>query len=361
METSLFDYDLPESLIAPVPALQRDASKLMVVNRQTQSVTHCQFRDILDHLPADTALFRNNATVLKARLRGTRASGGSVECLLLSPGKDGHEFWCLLKPGKRLSPGTSFQLTNGVPAHVLGKVASGQFLVRFDSSTPVVQMADTIGEVPLPPYIERQRKAHPELRKMDDERYQTIYADPSKKVAAAAPTAGLHFTPEILDQLQQRNIPQHEITLHIGLDTFQPIQTETIEAHTIHRELYELPAATQIALKQPQPGTRMAVGTTSMRAIEDYLRKSPNALSHPQSAAPYIAEADIFIYPPAPFAGVDALITNFHLPRSTLLCLVSSFLTPNDTSGITWLKELYALAIEKRYRFYSYGDAMLVL
>lgn len=360
MDTQCFDYELPAALIAQVPAPHRDASKLMVIDRHTQAVTHCQFKDIVDFLPPDTALFRNNAAVLKARLRGTRASGGAVECLLLSPGKDGHEFWCLLKPGKRLPPGAAFTLNNGVTATVLDKNDAGQFLVRFNSPVAVTHLADAIGEIPLPPYIERQRDAQPELRAMDQERYQTVYADPTKKVAAAAPTAGLHFTPEIFQQLDQRAIPQYEITLHIGLGTFQPIQTETIEEHRIHRELYELPSATQIALKQTNPGTRLAVGTTSLRAIEDYLRKSPDHAA-PDNPAPYVGEADIFIYPPAQFRGVDALLTNFHLPRSTLVCLVAAFLTPNDKSGIDWLKKLYSIAIDRQYRFYSYGDAMLIL
>lgn len=361
METHLFDYDLPESLIAQVPAPKRDASKLMVVDRKTQKVQHLHFRDICDVLPQDAVLFRNNATVLKARLRGTRDTGGAVECLLLNPGKTASEFWCLLKPGKRLPPGSSFSLSNGTRAHVIDKNTTGEYLIGIDSEKSLTDVAKEIGEMPLPPYIERSRETDPELRELDNERYQTVYAHPAKTVAAAAPTAGLHFTPEVLEKLKTQGIEQHDVTLHVGLSTFQPIKSDTIEEHTIHRELYEIPPTTQIALKKEDPGTRLAVGTTTLRSIEDFFKKTKDATNEPSHQKTFISEANIFIYPPAQFAGVDALITNFHLPRSTLVCLVSGFLSPHDQEGIAWLKELYALAIDKQYRFYSYGDAMLIL
>ena len=199
---------------------------------------------------------------------------------------------------------------------------------------------------------------------------QRFHLDRGRQVAVAAPTAGLHFTPELLNALGQQGIRTAELTLHVGLGTFKPITTDTIEAHQIHREIYEIPAQTQQALFPPLSGRRIAVGTTSVRSIEDFLsaHSAPTALSGPavslsnlSKALPHIAEASLFIYPPRMFRGVDALITNFHQPRSTLLCLVAAFLTPGSTDGIGWLREIYAEAIARRYRFFSYGDAMLIL
>jgi S-adenosylmethionine:tRNA ribosyltransferase-isomerase len=187
------------------------------------------------------------------------------------------------------------------------------------------------------------------------ERYQTVYANRAKQVAVAAPTAGLHFTPELLEQLKQAGIANADITLHVGLGTFKPITTTTIEEHPIHRELYELPPETQRILFSPT-GRRIAVGTTSVRASEDFLQRQTAP-----SVNPFVGEAALFIYPPRTFRGVDALITNFHQPRSTLLCLVAAFLAPGSTDGIGWLKEIYAEAITRRYRFFSFGDAMLIL
>ncbi len=207
--------------------------------------------------------------------------------------------------------------------------------------------------MPLPPYITGHE--NDTARAIDRERYQTVYADRGHQVAAAAPTAGLHFTPELLDQVSRQGVSFADLTLHVGLGTFRPIMTDTIEQHAIHREVYEIPVATQRAVFAP-PGRRIAVGTTSVRTLEDF------AAHH---AAPWTSdvmrEADIFIYPPRTFRAVDALITNFHQPRSTLLCLVSAFLTPGSTDGIAWLKEIYAEAIAREYRFFSYGDAMLIL
>ncbi len=198
------------------------------------------------------------------------------------------------------------------------------------------------------------RSTRPSARE-DVERYQTVYADRSRQVAVAAPTAGLHFTPELLATLTAAGIGTADVTLHVGLGTFQPISTATIEAHAIHRETYELPVATQQALFPPHSGRRVAVGTTTVRSVEDFLstHDAPTAGAH-------LAEAGIFIYPPRTFRGVDALITNFHQPRSTLLCLVSAFLAPGSTDGIAWFREIYAEAVAREYRFFSYGDAMLI-
>lgn len=359
MQTDDFDYPLPAELIAQAPADKRDNSRLMVVHRQTGAVQHAHFHDLPDILPP-SRIFRNNACVFRARLPAKRPTGGAVECLLLHPAEKPWEFWCLLKPGRRLPEGAAFGVDGVFQAEVLEKRPDGENRVRFTplaGQGSVTAIAEGAGNLPLPPYIEQARKeadAGRDWSDFDRERYQTVYADPARKVAAAAPTAGLHFTPELIAQLGDLGTTFHDVTLHVGLDTFRPISVDRIEDHIIHREFYELPAAT----RQAADGAglpRVAVGTTSLRALEDYARKRT------AEPGPFSDEADIFIYPPADFAVVDSLITNFHLPRSTLLCLVSAFLSPNRLEGIKWLKELYSEAISLRYRFYSYGDAMLLL
>ncbi|MFZ9683727.1 MAG: S-adenosylmethionine:tRNA ribosyltransferase-isomerase, partial [Cephaloticoccus sp.] len=203
--------------------------------------------------------------------------------------------------------------------------------------------------------VDHLERADDSRRDQDLSRYQTVYADRARQVAVAAPTAGLHFTPELLAETARRGVGTADVTLHVGLGTFRPIASETVEAHDIHRELYELPRATAAQLFAPT-GRRIAVGTTTVRTVEHFLR------SHDQPPADdFVGEADIYIYPPAEFRGVDALITNFHQPRSTLLCLVSAFLAPGSTDGIAWLHEIYREAIAREYRFFSYGDAMLIL
>lgn len=366
LATDLFDYDLPARLIAQTPADRRDASRLMVVDRATRRVEHRVFSDLGDYLRPGDILFRNNAAVLPARLLATRPSGGAVECLLLRPAAaDAHatdSWWCLLRPGKKLPPGATFGVAGAFTGTVLEKDAEGAARVAFNcdraAGPDIVAVANRLGEVPLPPYIERQHT--PAERAADLERYQTVYADRTRQVAAAAPTAGLHFTPELLDRLAAAGVRSADLTLHVGLGTFKPIASDTIEQHAIHRELYEVPPATQAAVLAPPPGARrIAVGTTSVRTLEDFMRK--HAPGTPPSPSPRYDEAAIYLYPPVRFAAVDALITNFHQPRSTLLCLVSAFLTPDSTDGIPWLRELYAEAVAREYRFFSYGDAMLIL
>ena len=364
LATELFDYALPAHLIAQTPAGRRDRSRLLVVDRAARTVAHHVFTDLPHFLRAGDILFRNNASVLPARLHARRASGGHVECFLLRPSKDPHpgasrgvEIWeCLLKPGKKLPVGASFTHPSGAfSGEIVAKLSGGSALVGFATSNgePMTTVANQIGDVPLPPYIERPKDS---LRASDLERYQTVYASRQRQVAVAAPTTGLHFTPELLAALTAQGVRTADGTLHVGLGTFKPITTDTIEAHPIHRELYELPPATQQALFPPFAGRRVSVGTTTVRAVEDFLSSH-----HTASLTPHVAEAGIFIYPPRIFRGVDALITNFHQPRSTLLCLVAAFLTPDSTRGIDWLKEIYADAIARKYRFLSYGDAMLIL
>jgi len=359
LSTDLFDYELPARLIAQVPAARRDESRLLVVDRAAQRISHHVFSELPQFLLAGDVLLRNNAAVLPARLSAVRPTGGRVECFLLRPTADARTWRCLLKPGRRLAVGATFAAADGAfRGEVIGKELDGTAGVRFTTASdePITAVANRIGAVPLPPYIARDDST--DRRAADLERYQTVYADRARQVAVAAPTAGLHFTPELIARLGAAGIQSLDMTLHVGLGTFQPIATATIEAHAIHRELYELPAATQRALFPPLAGRRVAVGTTSVRTIEDFLAQHAAPLPGGGSC---VAEAGIFIYPPREFRGVDALITNFHQPRSTLLCLVAAFLTPGRTDGIAWLHEIYAEAIRREYRFFSYGDAMLVI
>jgi S-adenosylmethionine:tRNA ribosyltransferase-isomerase len=358
--TRRLDYVLPPGLIAQAPADRRDGSRLLVVDRASHSVDHRRFDELPSFLRPGDILVRNNAAVLPARLSGRRPSGGKVECLLLrKEGGDpaGGELWrCLVKPGRRLREGASFEAADGA---LHGTVASvdgdGPVLVRFAvrGARSVEEAANRSGDIPLPPYISRADRS---LREVDRERYQTVYADRGRQVAVAAPTAGLHFSSELLARIRDRGVRTADLTLHVGLGTFRPIATESVEEHPIHGEAYEIPLETQRAVLAPDGARRIAVGTTSVRTVEDFLSKHRAA-----TGGTHLDVARLFIYPPRRFAGIDALVTNFHQPRSTLLCLVSAFLTPGSPDGIDWLMDIYAEAIRMRYRFLSYGDAMLVL
>jgi S-adenosylmethionine:tRNA ribosyltransferase-isomerase len=383
LRTELFDYPLPERLIAQTPVARRDQSRLLVVDRGARTVAHHVFADLPGFLHAGDILFRNNAAVLPARLFAQRPTGGQVECFLLRPAGPVNEWWCLLRPGRKLPAGATFVREGAFTAIVLAKEGDGTARVAF--TTPggesIVAAANRLGVVPLPPYIRRRHTA--DERRLDLERYQTVYADRAHQVAVAAPTAGLHFTPELLARLAAGGVRFADLTLHVGPGTFRPITTAIVEEHVIHRETCELPPETQRLLFAPGNGRRLVVGTTTVRSVEDFLstHQAPTALSlpavspstaaqglslsnglpDPSKGSPYIAETDLFIYPPRAFRGVDALITNFHQPRSTLLCLVAAFLTPGSTDGIAWIREIYAEAVAREYRFFSYGDAMLIL
>jgi S-adenosylmethionine:tRNA ribosyltransferase-isomerase len=244
---------------------------------------------------------------------------------------------------------------------VLEVGSNGNYKLRFqpERDESVTALSERLGIMPLPPYIER--KDNDPRQNSDNERYQTVYADYAKQLAVAAPTAGLHFTPELIARLESAGASFHDLTLQVGIGTFHPVQTEKVEDHNIHHEWYEIPAAVLNELQSPDYGPRIAVGTTSVRSIEDALRRIPKDPRCLTPSGDVQAEADIYIYPPFEFVGIDHMITNFHLPKSTLLCLVSAFLTPGNEDGIDWLKELYAEAVAEKYRFYSYGDAMLIL
>lgn len=357
MDSSLFDYHLPEERIAQEPATVRDASRLLVVHRKEHRIEHRKFSDLTDYLGANDSIFRNNARVLPARLFAKRPTGGAAECLLLRPASNnGLEWWTLLRPGKKMPVGSTFAQKGYFSAEVVEKNERAEYRVSFslEKHDSVASLADDLGKMPLPPYIAREKSDQRD--DFDKERYQTVYAATDKSVAAAAPTAGLHFTPEIVEKLIRQGASFHDLALHVGMGTFKPLQTDRIEDHQIHREIYEIPESTQNALRDPGGRRKVCIGTTSVRSIEDYFSKSDDTV-----AGNFVAEADIFIYPPRGFKGVDALVTNFHQPNSTLLCLVSSFLDPEGATGIDWLKEIYAEAIQREYRFLSYGDAMLIL
>ena len=363
MDLSLFDYILPKSLIAQEPSTKRSDARLLVYDRKKESISHAQFKDIGGFLPQNVEFFRNHVSVLKARLFGKRQTGGTVECLLLNPAEDANTWWCLIKPGKKTFNAGYFFDKDHFEAKILDSNSHGEYKVRFKlfHEKNVYDLANKLGKMPLPPYIQREKE---DIRdKLDAERYQTVYADSNKPFAAAAPTAGLHFTNELIERLKADGHHFYDLTLNVGIGTFQPIQVDSIENHKIHCESFEILPETIKALNPEGNQLRVAVGTTSVRAIESLyaqLAKSPDTLRAFFDKT-YTASTDLYIYPPAKFHGVDAMITNFHLPRSSLLCLVSAFLAPDSTDGVDRLKNLYNEAIKNKYKFYSYGDAMLIL
>jgi S-adenosylmethionine:tRNA ribosyltransferase-isomerase len=347
MRTSDFDYYLPPDLIAQTPIEPRDASRLMVVHRATGQIEHRLFRDVGEYLRPGDLLVANQTRVIPARLHGRKAgTGGKVELLLLA--RRDEQTWEALAGGKGLRPGLRIEFAGGqIAAEIVAETESGGRLVRFDR--PIEPLLDELGEVPLPPYV------HEPLANRD--RYQTVYA--RIEGSSAAPTAGLHFTPELLLELRRMGVELAFLTLHIGLDTFRPVKEEEVEAHQIHTEWFELPAqaAEQINRARLEGRRVIAVGTTAVRALESAARScSPDGESCGwQTVAAYAGRTELFISPGHRFRVVEAMITNFHLPRSTLLMLVSAF------AGRELILRAYEEAIRERYRFYSFGDAMLLL
>jgi len=348
-----FHYDLPEELIAQQPAERRDGSRLLVLYRSTGDVVHKSFTDLVNYIEDGDLLILNNSKVIPARVRGVKPeSGGRLELLLVEQTAP-NRWWCFLKPGKRLRVGAKFQLVDraGAPTSLCGEVMEkndeGHGLIHFAGADDIVAALDEIGETPLPPYIGRPE--NPDAH--DHERYQTVYAQPPGSVAA--PTAGLHFTNKLIQSIKSKGASIATVTLHVGLGTFAPMKADLIADHQMHFENYELPADTAAAINQTRAagGRVIAVGTTSVRVLESVARDHPDGPLPEQS---HIGRTNIFIHPPYQFRLVDALITNFHLPESTLLMLVSAFAGREKTLAT------YAEAVRERYRFFSYGDAMFI-
>lgn len=340
MKTSDFAYDLPDSLIAQTPLADRAGSRLLVLNRADGSVTHQQFNHITDYIQPGDALVVNETSVIPARLFGVReTTGAKVELLLLRPcGED--EWETLVKPGKRVREGEWLSFGEGkLRALVLRRTEQGGRVVRFSYAGDFDATLDELGEVPLPPYIHE---------KAPMERYQTVYA--RERGSVAAPTAGLHFTPQLLDELQQKGVHIVRVLLHVGLGTFRPVSAEDISEHNMHAEYYRLEkeAAQELNDVRRQGGRIIAVGTTSVRVLE-------SAADEKGVLSASSGWTDIFITPGYTFKVVDALVTNFHLPESTLLMLVSAL------AGRENVLAAYQQAIDEQYRFFSFGDAMLIL
>jgi S-adenosylmethionine:tRNA ribosyltransferase-isomerase len=358
VKTSEFDYDLPPELIAQTPVEPRDASRLQVLDRARDQIAHVHFSDLPRFLRPGDLLVGNDSRVIPARLRGIKPTGGAVEILLLRPAPS--PAWDCLVGGKGLRPGVKVNILGpgsavAGTATILAETESGGRRIAFDP--PVEDWLWDAGQVPLPPYI------HEPLG--DPERYQTVYSRTDGSVASS--TAGLHFTPELLLQLRDDGVRLAFVTLHIGLDTFRPVQEDEIEDHRIHREWARLSPETARAVNETRlaGGRVFAIGTTAVRVLESAAKlvlgvppceEATNATACAwQTVASFSGETDLFIRPGHPFRAVDALITNFHLPRSTLLMLVSAF------AGKALIERAYAEAIRERYCFYSFGDAMLIL
>ncbi len=343
MKVSNFDYDLPEELIAQYPLRNRDESRLMVLDRKTKSISHCMFFQLPEFLNNGDLLVMNNTKVIPARLVGKKEkTGGNVEILLLSVRSDG--LWkALVKHSSRIKYGSKVIFGDGkLTAKILDKTEAQERLIKFETEDDPKKIIEEIGKPPLPPYIKRE--AEPE----DKERYQTIYA--KEEGAVAAPTAGLHFTDSIFEKLKAKGIDRVEITLHVGLGTFQPVKSENVEDHIMHEEIFSIPndVAEKINDVKSRGKKIVAVGTTTVRTLE-------SSVDNEGKVIPNSGSTDIFIYPGYKFKIVDAMITNFHLPRSTLIMLVSAF------AGRDFIMKAYQSAVKEKYRFYSYGDAMLIL
>jgi len=347
VQLSDFDFDLPAERIAQQPMPRRDQSRLMIVDRAQQSIRHDVFCHVGRYLRAGDVLVMNDTKVIPARLHGRKvATGGNVEVLLLHDKGDG-AWEVLVRPAAKVAPGTVIRFGEDVlQGTVEARQAGGACIMRFMPQN-ILPVLETCGEVPLPPYIKRSGVGAGDAGKADAQRYQTVYA--RHPGAVAAPTAGLHFTPELLDRLRRLHIVQAYATLHVGWATFQPIRRATVEQHAMGTEFYQLlPAAAHtIQQAQRQGGRVVAVGTTVTRSLETIMQERARIIAHS-------GWSQLFIYPGYQFQAVELLLTNFHLPRSTLFLLVCAF------AGRELMLEAYRTAIAEQYRFYSYGDAMLI-
>ena len=340
LKTHDFWYDLPEELIAQTPLQKRDSSRLLAMDRRTGAMEHRHFYDILDYLNPGDTLVMNDSRVLPARLLGHRpVTGGAIEVLLLRD-LGGDQWECLAKPGRKMQVGQQVIFGDGqLTATVTQVQEDGNRIVKFDYQGIFLEVLESLGKMPLPPYIKEELQ--------DQERYQTVY---SKEVgSAAAPTAGLHFTEELLQQIQEKGIHLAFVTLHVGLGTFRPVKAETLSEHHMHSELCMISEETAELLNRTRKegGRIVCVGTTSCRTLESLVNEDG-------SFSPKSRWTDIFIFPGYQFKAMDALITNFHLPESTLVMLVSAF------AGRAHILDAYAEAVREKYRFFSFGDAMYI-
>ncbi|HSH44676.1 MAG TPA: tRNA preQ1(34) S-adenosylmethionine ribosyltransferase-isomerase QueA [Longimicrobiales bacterium] len=345
-DASAYDYTLPSDLIAQHPAVDRDRSRLMVVHRDPPAdgpFQHRRFRDLVDLVPGGDAVVLNETRVIPARLLGRKPTGAPAEVLLLrAVSEDEREWEALVRPGSKLKPGRVVDIEDGLRVHILDSIPGGGRLVRLESEDPPRAAIERAGAMPLPPYIERAAGAE------DRERYQTVFARESGSVAA--PTAGLHFTPAVLDALRAKGVEIVPLVLHVGVGTFRPVDADDLSRHRMHSEWYQVPTGSAETLNRVRAGggSLWAVGTTVTRTLESVVREDGTI---PAGSG----WTDIFIRPPYQFRAVDRLVTNFHLPRSTLLMLVCAF------AGYERAMAAYREAVERRYRFYSYGDAMVII
>jgi len=339
--TSDYEFDLPPSSIAQHPLTRRDASRLMIVDRGSRTIEHRTFADLAELTQPQDVLVVNRTRVLRARLLGTRVSGAPAEILLLKPLGDAR-YEAMVSPGGKLKPGRRVTIAPGFSVEILEVTERRTRVVRLESALPAEQAIERYGHVPLPPYIERSDLPQ------DSERYQTVFAREGGSVAA--PTAGLHFTPELLERLSTRGVARAEILLHVGAGTFKPVEVEDPSRHVMHEEWYSVSAdaARTINERRTAGGRVWAVGTTSVRTLE-------SAANDDGTIRAGEGDTRIFIRPPYEFRAVDHIITNFHLPRSTLIMLVAAF------AGYDLTMRAYRAAIDEGYRFYSYGDAMAVI
>lgn len=341
MSTEDFDFDLPEKLIAQTPLKNRETSRLLVVEQATGKMADKHFTDILDELHPGDALVMNDTRVLPARLHGVKPdTGGQLEVLLLV-NQEGNRWETLIKPARRAKVGTEIHFGDGrLKAKVVEELDHGGRIIDFMYEGVFLEILESLGEMPLPPYIKEQLE--------DPERYQTVYA--KENGSAAAPTAGLHFTKDLLQKIEEKGVKLVYLTLHVGLGTFRPVSVENVDEHEMHREFYRLTEEAAETLKEVKAsgGRIVAVGTTSIRTLETIGTKFDGQLQADSGWT------DIFIYPGYEFKIVDAFSTNFHLPKSTLVMLVSAFL------GKELTMEAYAHAVSEEYRFFSFGDAMFV-
>ncbi|MDP8230478.1 MAG: tRNA preQ1(34) S-adenosylmethionine ribosyltransferase-isomerase QueA [Candidatus Gorgyraea atricola] len=357
MKLSQFNYNLPKELIAQHPSEKRDESRLLVLHRDTGKIEHRIFKDIVDYFHKDDLVVLNNTKVVPARLWGRKETGGKVEALVLqgprtsrfAPVRGRQEYEVLLKPARGCEVGSKLIFGDGELKAEVDRIENGRRFLKFECNGNFDELLDRFGKMPLPPYIKR------DAEDADKDRYQTVYA--SKKGAIAAPTAGLHFTNDILSRITDKGIDIQHVTLHVGYGTFKPVKCDDVSRHEMEKEYFEIKPEV-IKKLQRKKGRTIAVGTTTCRVLETIAKKAeagPRLFLKPRSSLGFFGWTELFIHSPYRFKAVDALLTNFHLPRTTLLMLVSAFCSRE------LLFKAYKEAVDKKYRFYSYGDAMLIL